>query len=98
MDKSPQKTAFSMKDLQRAEIATKDNVERRPPPPIHIQHPRLAPTGSVGVRLNQTPPPIQKAQTPAQRPTLNREFGKPSDVHKEFKGIAGKTLAKGLER
>ena len=100
MDKGTQKTAFSMRDLRQAEVASKDNVQPRPQPPLHIQHPRLAPMGSVGVRVSQTPPTTQKAQAPTARPTLNREVGKPSGVNKEFQPLAQKSVAKdrGWER
>jgi hypothetical protein len=90
MDKGPQKTAFTMRDLRQAEVASKDNAQPRPQPPIHIQHPRLAPMGSVGVRVSQMPPPANQhapAVTATKRPTLDREVGKPSEVNKEFKRL-----------
>lgn len=91
------RTSFTMKDIRKMEIADKDNAERRPRPPIHIQHPKLAPPGSVGIRLDRGPPP-QPAREAAQRPTIKREVGKPSDINREFKPLAAKTPGKDLGR
>lgn len=80
------------------EAATKDNAQPQPKPPMHIQHPRLAPPGSVGIRLDRMPPPSQDNRAPAKRPSLDREIGKPSEVHREFKPLAQKPLGKDHDR
>lgn len=77
------------------EAATKDNAQPQPKPPVHIQHPRLAPPGSAGIRLDRMRPPSQDNRAPAKRPSLDREIGKPSEVHREFKPIAARIADKG---
>jgi hypothetical protein len=91
------KTAFSLSDLKKLDIADKDNVGRQPKPPEHIQHPRLAPRGMGGIKLDRMPPP-QPSREAAKRPTLTREVGKPSDINRAFKPIAAKTPGKDLGR
>ena len=99
MDRDSNRTSFSMKDLKPLNIRDKDNVQMQPKPPMHIQHPRLAPTGSSGIKLDRMPPPQQaRQQEKPQRPSLDRELGKPSNVHKEFKPLAAKTPDKGLSK
>jgi hypothetical protein len=82
------------------DIRDKDNTQMQPKPPEQINHPRLAPGGSVGIRPNRMPPPPQaeKAAPSAQRPSLKREIGKPSDVHREFKSLVSKAPDKSQER
>ncbi|MBX9660362.1 MAG: hypothetical protein K2X00_17530 [Nitrospiraceae bacterium] len=91
MDKDQSRTAFTMKDLNKMDAATKDNAQPQPKPPMQIQHPRLAPPGSAGIRLDRMPPPAQDNRAPAKRPSLDRELGKPSEVHREFKPLAQKS-------
>jgi hypothetical protein len=97
VDKDQSRTAFSMKDLNKMEEATKDNAQPQPKPPMHSQHPRLAPPGSVGIRLDRMPPPSQSNDKP-KRPSLDREVGKPSKVHQEFKPLVQKPPGKDLSR
>jgi hypothetical protein len=100
----PPSKAFSLAHNPKPTIADKDNVQRQPKPPMHIEHPRLAPPGMAGVRSSRPPtlphPSNTHSQNPkpalAQRPALNREIGKPSEVNKEFKAIAEKT--QGIDR
>jgi hypothetical protein len=80
---NPPSKAFSLAHNPKPTIADKDNVQRQPKPPMHIEHPRLAPPGMAGVRSSR-PPTLP----------LNREIGKPSEVNKEFKAIAEKTPLK----
>lgn len=98
------KTSFRLGDLEKAspfgqQLRDKDNAQMRPKPPERIDNPRLAPGGSVGIRLNRMPPPatLEKAP-PAQRPTLKLEVGKPSDINREFKSLVSKVPTKGHER
>lgn len=100
MDKDQSRTAFTMKDLGKMDAATKDNAQPRPQPPIHIQHPRLAPPGMGGIRIDRMPPSPQSAKAPpSERPSLKREVGKPSEVKREFKSLVqpapGKTHDRG---
>ena len=94
---NPPSKAFSLAHQPKPTIADKDNVQRQPKPPMHIEHPRLAPPGMAGVRSSRPPtlphPSNTQSQNPkltAQRPALNREIGKPSEVHREFKPLAQK--------
>lgn len=81
------------------DVRDKDNTQMQPKPPEQINHPRLAPGGSVGIRANRMPPPPQAEKAPpAQRPTLKREVGKPSDINREFKSLVSKVLDKGHHR
>lgn len=89
MNSDQKQTSFTIDDLQRQEAATKDNAQPRPQPPVYIRHPKLAPMGSVGIRLDRMPPPEQAREpVESKRPSLEREIGKPSNVHREFKGLA----------
>jgi hypothetical protein len=99
---NPPSKAFSWAHNPKPTIADKDNVQRQPKPPMHIEHPRLAPPGMAGVRSSRPPtlphPSNTHSQNPkptlAQRPALNREIGKPSEVNKEFTAIAEKSPVK----
>ncbi|MBA4164473.1 MAG: hypothetical protein C0510_07565 [Erythrobacter sp.] len=97
MDRDQKRTSYSMDDLKTPNIRDMDNAQPRPKPPVHIDHPRLAPTGSVGIRLDRMPPPSQSHDKP-KRPSLDREFGKPSKVHQEFKPLAQKSPGKDHDR
>lgn len=91
------KTTFTLNDIRKMEVADKDNAGQQPKPPEHISHPKLAPPGMGGIRSARVPTP-QPAKDAAKRPTLKREVGKPSAVHREFKPLAAKMLGKDHDR
>lgn len=97
MDRDSKRTSFSKDELKTPAIRDMDNAQPQPKPPVHINHPRLAPTGSVGIRIDRMPPPSQSHDKP-KRPSLDREIGKPSEVHREFKSLVSKTTEKGLSK
>ena len=99
MDREKRPSPFSL--AARAtppDVRDKDNTQMRPKPPERIDHPRLAPGGSVGIRLNRMPQQAIPEKAPPNRPTLDRKIGKPSEVHKEFKSIVTQSHDKGHGR
>lgn len=84
--------ASALKSRGRETIRDQDNAQPRPRPPFALDHPKLAPKGVSGIKSSERlglPPQLSK------RPRLHHGLGKPSDVNKEFKSVAGPSKDKG---
>ena len=94
------RTAFSAAELKGDPLLRdQDNVQMRPKPRgISLDHPRLAPPGSSGIRLNRVPPskPVARGIS-AARASANRD-ALLMDWYRERRSVAADKTASSEDR